>query len=1085
MRAYRFILLLILLVAVVACREEPEAAPTQPAAVEVAPTDEPTAVPPTAAPTATAAPLPTAAPTAVPLADQCVEPIYLALIWHQHQPVYYQDPETGVFAKPWVRVHAAKDYVDMAAILQEYPDVKATFNLTPSLIRQLDALSAGATDLYWEVTLIPAEELDDAQKQFILDRFFDTNRRVIARFPRYQELLELRDGSENPLSAFSADDFSDLQLLFNLAWTDPDWLAEEPLAALVRQGEGFDEEDKPIVLDEHLRLVNEVIPLHRELQDDGRIEITMTPFAHPILPLLVDTDLALRATPGLTLPGEPFRWGQDAVAQVARGVEYYVDHFGREPRGMWPSEGSVAQEIVSMVSTNGLQWMASDEGVLAHTLGMDSFTRDSNEVVVEADQLYRPYTVQGQSGGPVTMIFRDRIISDKVGFTYSGVSGTAAADDFIERIYNICGRLQGQSANGETPPGPHLVSVILDGENAWEHYENDGKAFLHALYARLSDDPRIVTVTPSEFLEMETERPRLFNLWAGSWHNADFSIWIGEEEENRAWDLLRETRFFLQTYITGRNRDAATPEQVEEALTQMYIAEGSDWFWFYGSDNDSGDDSAFDQQYRNTLKRVYEALGAEPPLALDIPLIPETPASADRPSTGVMTPIVDGVMGAGEWDAAGLYTASGGVMVAGAPPFSDLAYGFDARNLYLKVGLDSEFTLPAGQSLLSLYLGTPAGGALNAFTQAGDLLGFAGNRLLELKFSGGVLGNATGYVAAADGWTLVATGPATDGRAALDFPEEVSAGLAVGEDGQIEIAIPLVWLGNADAGANLTLRAFFSEVVSGETAVIDRLPSSGPAVLVVPDLGNTVTLLDVNDPVGDDTGPGTYTYPTDNVYKPGNFDITNFQVGFDEQNVVFRFTVLGPVDNAWDSPNGVSLQTFDIYIDQDGGDSGGKAFLPGRNLAAAEGFGWEYAITVEGWESKIFTPGDEGPSEIAGPADFQVITDAGQQKITIRVPKSILGDTPEAWRYAAMVMSQEGFPSGGVLRVRDVGSNAEQWLIGGAPGGSTNHTRVLDLVWPEAGRQEEWLSDFTPSTAPQGSLTAEDFATVDFLTPGP
>ncbi len=1084
MRAFRFTLMVILLLSLAACREEPSPAPTQEAVVEVAPTDEPA---PTVElpPTATAAPLPTAEPTAVPLVDLCTEPIYLAIIWHQHQPVYYQDPETGVFVKPWVRLHATKDYVDMAAILQEYPDIKATFNLTPSLIRQLDALSAGATDLYWQHTLIPAEELDDAQKQFILDRFFDTNRKIIARFPRYQALLDLRDGSDDPLGTFEADDYRDLQLLFNLAWTDPDWLAGEPLAALVEQGEGFTEEDKQVVLDEHLRLINEVIPIHREMQDDGQIEVTMTPFAHPILPLLVDTDLALRATPDITLPSAPFRWGQDAVAQVERGVQLYVDHFGQAPRGMWPSEGSVAQEMVSMVATNGIQWMASSEGVLAHSLGMDSFTRDSNEVVVEADKLYRPYLVQGRNGGPVAMVFRDLIISDKVGFTYSGVSGAAAADDFIDRIHNICGRLQTPDANGEMPEGPHLVSVILDGENAWEHYDNDGKAFLHALYQRLSDDPNIITVTPTEFLEMAPDQPRARNLWAGSWINSDFSTWIGEEEENRAWDLLLETRQYLQTYVTGRNRDTATPEQLEEAFTQMYIAEGSDWFWWYGSDQTSGDDGSFDQQYRNTLKAVYNALGAEPPLALDVPIIPETPAAADRAASGLITPIIDGIVTEGEWDAAGLYTAAGGVMAAATPPFGDVAYGFDAKNLYLKIGLNPDFTLPAGQSLIELYLGAPAGGALNAFTQSGELLGFAGNRLLELKFSGGVLGNATAYRATTDGWEIVATGPATDGRAAIDFPEEVSAGVAAGEGGQIEVGIPLAVLGNADVGATLTMRALFSEVISGERPIIDRLPSTGPAVLVLPDLGTMVTLLDVADPVGDDTGPETYSYPTDAVFKPGNFDITSFQVGTDDDNIIFRFTMGGPVDNPWDGTNGLSLQTFDIYIDTDGGEAGGAAFLPGRNLSAAEGIAWDYAITVEGWESKVFTPGEEGPTEIAGPADFQVVTDAGQQKITIRVPKSILGDTPEAWRYAAMVMSQEGFPSAGVLRVRDVAPSAEQWRIGGAPAGSTNHTRVIDYVWPEAGQQETWLSDFTQSSAAQGSLTAADFATVEFLTPGP
>lgn len=1080
MRYIRLILIPVILLFFVACRQGLDAAPTQEVTTEVAPTEAPAAT--TAPPTATAAPLPTAEPTAVPLADLCTEPIYLAIIWHQHQPVYYQDPETGVFVKPWVRLHAAKDYVDMAAILQEYPDIKATFNLTPSLIRQLDELSAGATDLYWEHTIVPADELTDAQKQFILDRFFDTNRKIIARFPRYQELLDLRDGSENALTAFAADDYRDLQVLFNLAWTDPDWLTEEPLAALVEQGEGFAETDKQIVLDEHLRLINEVIPIHREMQEDGQIEVTMTPFAHPILPLLVNTDLALQATPDITLPSAPFRWGQDAVAQVERGVALYTDHFGQAPRGMWPSEGSVAQDIVSMVATNGIEWMASSEGVLAHTLGMDSFTRDGNEVVVEADALYRPYRVQGRNGGPVAMLFRDLIISDKVGFTYSGMSGTAAADDFIDRIHNICGRLQ--SGGGE---GPHLVSVILDGENAWEHYDNDGKEFLHALYGRLSEDPNIITVTPTEFLELAPEPERLRNLWAGSWINSDFSTWIGEEEENRAWDLLLETRQFLQTYVTGRNRDAATPEQIETAFTQMYIAEGSDWFWWYGSDQTSGDDGSFDQQFRNTLKAVYQAVGAEPPSALDVPIIPETPAAAARTSSGLITPIIDGVISEGEWDAAGLYTAEGGVMAAGAPPFGDISYGFDAKNLYLKIGLNPDYTLPAGQSNIELYLGTPAGGALNAFSQSGELLGFAANRYLQLKFSGGVLGNATAYTATADGWELTATAPATDGRAALDFPEEVSAGVAVGEGGQIEMSIPLKVLGNADVGASLTMRALFSEIISRETTVIDRIPSTGPAVLVVPDLGTTVAFIDVADPTGDDHGPGAYTYPTDAVFKPGNFDIVNFQVGTDEQNVVFRFTMAGPVNNPWDGANGLSLQTFDIYIDTSGSDddTGGTAFLPGRNLAAAAGTAWDYAITVEGWESKIFTPGDEGPTEIAGPADFQVITDPGQQKVTIRVPKTILGDTPEAWRYAAMVMSQEGYPSTGVLRVRDVAPSAEQWRIGGAPAGTTNHTRVLDYVWPEAGQQETWLSNFAPSTAAQGSLTAADFATVEFLTPGP
>ena len=1087
------VLIITLLIVLIACRQGPEAAPTPApqATTETAETTVTTA--PTAEPTATDEPapteepptLPTAAPTEEPAACSPNDPIYLAIVWHQHQPVYFQDPETGVFARPWVRLHAAKDYVDMAAILRDYPDVKATFNLTPSLLRQLEAIGAGATDLAWEHTLVPAEELTDEQKQFILDRFFDTNRRIVARFPRYQELLDLRDNSDDPLSAYSADDFRDLQLLFNLAWTDPDWLAEEPLAALVEKGEGFSEEDKVIVLDEHLRLVNEVIPLHRELQDAGQIEITTTPFAHPILPLLVNSDLALNALPDATLPSPAFTWGQDAVAQVELGVAFYTERFGQAPRGMWPSEGSVAEEMIGMVATSGIQWMASDEGVLAQSLNIDSFTRDGNEVVIEADRLYRPYNVQGRNSGPVAMLFRDRIISDKVGFTYSGLPGEAAADDFMRRIHAICGRLQSSGAEG-----PHLVSVILDGENAWENYDNDGKAFLHALYQRLSDEPSIVTVTPSEFLATAPEPERLGRLWAGSWHNADFSIWIGEEDENRAWDLLRETRVYLQTYITGRNRDTVTPEELDAAFTQMYIAEGSDWFWYIGSDQTSADDASFDSQFRNALKQVYVELGAEPPSVLDVPIIPVAPATADRLSGGLLSPLVDGVAAAGEWDAAGAYVATGGVM-ATTPAFAELAYGFDARNLYLKTMLDPDFTLPAAATV-EYYFGSPATGPVSNFSRSGGLLGFAANRMLELRFSGGVLGAVTFYQATAedvpDHWAVVASGTATNGQAAFDVADAASGdvaagGVAAGE--VIEMAVPLAALGDPDVGARLVVRGVYGETIEGNRVDVDFIPSLGPAELAVPDLGTMAALLDVTDPTGDDTGPGTYTYPTDAVFQPGNFDITNFQVGADDENILFRFTMAGPVDNPWDGTNGLSLQTFDIYIDQDGDGAGGVAFLPGRNLSLAEGSAWDYAITVEGWESKIFTPGDEGPTEVAGPGDFAVITDPGQQKVTVRVPKSILGDTPEAWRYAAVVMSQEGFPSGGVLRVRDVGVAAEQWRIGGAPAGATNHTRVLDLVWAQAGQQEAWLSDFAPSTAAQGELTAEEFAHVELLTPGP
>ena len=311
--------------------------------------------------------------------------LYVAIIWHQHQPMYYKDPQTGLYAKPWVRLHAAKDYVDMAWLVEQYPKIHVTFNLTPSLLRQLDDLAAGAKDVYWALTEVPAEELTEEQKAFVLQRFFDINRKIIARFPRFQELLTLRGddlsaaGLRATAARWSAQDFRDLQVLFNLGWTDPDWLAREPLKALVDKGRNYAESDKAVVLGEHLRLIGEVVPQHKKMQEAGQIEITMTPYAHPILPLLVDTDMARQARPDIELPAEKFFYRQDAVAQVQKGVELYKAHWGQAPRGMWPAEGSVAQRIVGIVAEAGIRWMASDEGVLAYSIGLEGFTRDGQD----------------------------------------------------------------------------------------------------------------------------------------------------------------------------------------------------------------------------------------------------------------------------------------------------------------------------------------------------------------------------------------------------------------------------------------------------------------------------------------------------------------------------------------------------------------------------------------------------------------------------------------------------------------------------------------------------------------------------------
>ena len=407
--------------------------------------------------------------------------VYLNLMWHQHQPLYPKDFD-GVVTRPWVRLHAAKDYLDMAALVGEFPELQVTFNLTPTLLLQLEDLTEGAIDSYWEHTVIPAADLTVGQRRFVVERFFDVNPRIIDRFPRYGELAAMRTV---PPDEWEDQDITDLQVLFNLAWTDPSFLEQEPLAALVEKGSGFDEEDKETVLAEHLRIVGEVIPLHAEMWEGGQIEVTTTPLAHPILPLVADQSLATVGDPAALLPETGFSEVLDADEQVIRGLDTAERLLGRRPQGMWPGEGAVAQLVMSLFSKNGVQWVATGEDVLGQSLDIGSFTRNADDVVAEADVLYRPWEATLSRNPPVPTFFRDNLLSDLIGFEYSGMEAEAAADDFMARLEDIADRLD--ELGYDNPDLPPVVSVVLDGENAWESYENDGKDFLRALYTRISE----------------------------------------------------------------------------------------------------------------------------------------------------------------------------------------------------------------------------------------------------------------------------------------------------------------------------------------------------------------------------------------------------------------------------------------------------------------------------------------------------------------------------------------------------------------------------------------------------------------------
>jgi alpha-amylase/alpha-mannosidase (GH57 family) len=593
-----------------------------------------------------------------------------------HQP-YYKDPFTGIYRLPWVRLHGTKDYLDMVEIIEDFPEIKQTFNLVPSLLQQLnDYAENNATDAYLDLTLRKASELTDADKVFILENFFLANwDNMIRPFPRYYELLVKRGFRFTKgelirtIKYFSDNDFLDLQVLFNLCWIDPLFRSRDPFfSELVRRGKNYTEEEKKILVDKQYEILREIIPKYRELNAKGQIELSASPFYHPILPLLWDTDLAKVAMPNVRLPRKRFSNPEDASRQVKDALEYFEKIFGYRPTGMWPSEGSVCEDILRILNSEGIKWVATDEEVLARSL--EKGLRNSSGNIIDPSGFYRPYTFSD-----VSIFFRDHKLSDLIGFVYSGLEPKVAADDLVNRLLNIHSSVSHNR--------PHVVPIILDGENAWEHFKNDGHDFLHFLYERLSKEKRLKAVTISEYLRYDSGE-RLQRLHAGSWINANYSIWIGHEEDNTAWDYLTDTRADLLTFAK------LNPDRLfDDAWNALYVAEGSDWNWWYGDEHTTETQEEFDELFRLNLMKVYKEMGKEIPPNLFVPVLKEDRSiQPEITIRGFISPKIDGIVtGYYEWYQ-GAYLAvgkSGGSMHKAESLISYIYYGFNQNTLFLRL----------------------------------------------------------------------------------------------------------------------------------------------------------------------------------------------------------------------------------------------------------------------------------------------------------------------------------------------------------------------------------------------------------------
>lgn len=551
---------------------------------------------------------------------QSEKKLQLVFCWHMHQPDY-RDYLTGEFTLPWTYLHAMKDYTDMAYHLEQHPQTRAVVNFVPILVEQLQDYeqqfqSGEIRDGL--LKMLCREDLDtlgDAERLHILDSCFKSNHtKMLQPYRAYQHLFDLQKMMEErgreSVTYLSGQYLADLLVWYHLVWTGESVRREnEVVARLMTKGAQFTFAERMELFKLIGDLIAGIIPRYRALSERGQVEISTTPYNHPILPLLLDFSSARESEPGAPLPGAVNYPGglRRAQAHLNKAVESHQHNFGSKPHGMWPSEGSLSRATVKLLSEHGCHWTATGQAVLVHSL-----QRELNGAPLpdKTDYLYQPYVLE-DAGKPVYCYFRDDYLSDRIGFEYAKWKGDDAAADFVHQLEDIY-----KNSHGEHDP---VVSVILDGENAWEYYPYNGYYFLSELYARLEAHPFINSTTFDELThafkqgKSRCKSGKLKQMVAGSWVYGTFSTWIGSPDKNRGWDLLCEAK---RSYDIVANSGRLSAEELKLATEQLADCEGSDWFWWFGDYNSAQSVSSFDILFRKNLSNLYRLLKLTPPVDL-------------------------------------------------------------------------------------------------------------------------------------------------------------------------------------------------------------------------------------------------------------------------------------------------------------------------------------------------------------------------------------------------------------------------------------------------------------------------------------
>lgn len=964
--------------------------------------------------------------------DKVDDALNLAIIFHQHQP-YYKNKLTDMYEMPWVRVHAMTEYVDSPGILARYPGTKITYNLVPSLMEQiLDYNRNEILDVHTDIAKRPWPEGDypnATERELHVMQFQsfwnsgwiynvsadDPNGWVIESSKRYSYLFDNTRHNLKPDSIMDDDllppqEFLDLQVLWYLYQFSPDYVLgsydanhrDDGLVALFQQNGNYTHSDLMYVIDAQHAAMADILPMYSDLANQSQVELTTTPYYHPIMPLLMMPGWEMED--GIRVSKDA--WPEDVQTHLTNGMDLFEQEMGFRPVGMWPSEEAISPAMVQPVSDVGVEWMVSDEELLKKSTDINGNYVD----VSDAANLAMPWVATGEDGGEVAVVFRDRVISDRVAWNYGSMAPEDAVTDFVSYIDGVRQEL----LDAGEDPSEHLLTVSMDGENwmfmsEFQHNDN-GRPFVDEWFSRLETHPTIVTTTPGEFLSVERDLPRIDTIGTGSWVDGTLSTWAGEAEESLGWQRLVEARKALVAFEEinpGHNG-------LDTAWESLYIAEGSDWFWWYGLDQDSGYDENWDVLFKVHLSNVYRAIGIElPPYLQDLwtnPVIPNPTYS------GTLTPMIDGLALPGEWDGSARYDATDN---DGSPfDIASFRIGYDSNNVYIQVN-SSDFDVD--DKALEIYFMQP--NAVN-FNEAetnfrtlvgNEIIGFPAKYMVRFDFeelrsdgqSKWNLYEAKGKIADVERWTLSSS--SSLGGCAFD---EV-----------FEFEIPWSELGLAPRYST-RIKVVTTDLIS---KVDYEMAPPAPAEMILPELEQWVTLLDIDDAVGDETGDGDYVYPSASDFAPGNglFDATHLKIEQSDWNARFTIT-MAEITNYWSLSNGFSHQIVQIYVDQGVTETERTAMLVGANAEIHPDWAWEVAISGTGEPGAVYAVQANTGSTSARGIDVEADKDANT--ITFTVSKDVIGTDIGSYRYIVVIGSQDGFGTG---KWRDVDETAKTWALGG------------------------------------------------------